>query len=216
MTICLFDLDGTLVDSTKPVLAALNGALDDLGLDRVTADDLNFIIGPPLRATFVTLVADRGGDEAMADRLLDAYRAAYRSTSTELAASYPGVPELLEGLRESVRLGVVTSKPAAYAFPILDALGFSEMMEVMEGPDLRETDAKPATLARALDRLGAVSDAGPFYMIGDRYHVVEAGQSAGVRTIGVTWGFGDRVELTDAGADLVVDSPDEIGGVVQR
>ena len=214
MTICLFDLDGTLVDSTKPVLAALNGALDDLGLDRVTVDDLNFIIGPPLRATFVTLVADRGGDEAMADRLLDAYRTAYRTTSTELAASYPGVPELLEGLRGSVRLGVVTSKPAAYAVPILDALGFSEMMEVMEGPDLSETEAKPATLARALDRLGAVPGAGPIYMIGDRYHDIEAGQSAGVRTIGVTWGFGSRDELATAGADFVADAPEEISDIV--
>ena len=180
----------------------------------MTVDDLNFIIGPPLRATFVTLVADRGGDEAMADRLLDAYRTAYRTTSTELAASYPGVPELLEGLRGSVRLGVVTSKPAAYAVPILDALGFSEMMEVIEGPDLSETEAKPATLARALDRLGAVPGAGPIYMIGDRHHDIEAGQSAGVRTIGVTWGFGSRDELATAGADFVADAPEEISDIV--
>ena len=214
MTICLFDLDGTLTDSTEPVLAALNGTLDDLGLDRVTVEDLSFIIGPPLHATFVTLVADRGGDEEMADRLLDTYRVRYRTTSTELAVSYPGVPELLQGLMGSARLGVVTSKPATYAIPILDALGFSEMMEVMEGPDLSESEAKPATLARALDRLGAVPDAGSIYMIGDRYHDIEAGQSAGVRTIGVTWGFGDRNELADAGADHVVDSPDEIGGIV--
>lgn len=214
MTTCLFDLDGTLVDSTQPVLGALNTALDDLDLAPVTVEDLNFIIGPPLRATFVTLVAQRGRDEATADRLLDRYRAGYRTISTELAVSYPGVPELLENLRTRTRLGVVTSKPAMYAIPILDALGFSPMMEVMEGPSLSESEAKPATLARALDHLGIASGLESVFMIGDRYHDIEAGQSANVRTIGVTWGFGGREELTTAGADFVVDTPAEICEIV--
>lgn len=216
MTICLFDLDGTLVDSTQPVLTALNAALDDLDLAPVTVEDLNFIIGPPLRATFVTLVAERGGDEATADRLLDAYRSGYRTTSIDLAVSYPGVPKLLADLKGRTRLGVVTSKPTAYAIPILDALGFSSLMEVMEGPGLSETEAKPATLARTLDRLGVVSNFESVFMIGDRYHDIEAGRSAGVRTIGVTWGFGNRDELTDAGADYVVDTPGEVSEIVLR
>ena len=214
MTICLFDLDGTLVDSTRPVLTALNAALDDLDLAPVTAEDLNFIIGPPLRATFVALVAERGGDESTADRLVDAYRSGYRTTSIDLAVSYPGVPELLDDLKGHTRLGVVTSKPTAYAIPILDALGFSSMMEVMEGPGLGETEEKPATLARALDRLGVVSSFESVFMIGDRYHDIEAGQSAGVRTVGVTWGFGSRGELTDVGADYVVDTPDKVSEIV--
>jgi len=213
MIICLFDLDGTLVDSTKPVLAALNAALDDLDLAPVTVEDLSSIIGPPLRATFVTLVAERGANEDIADRLLDTYRARYRTTSTELAASYPGVPELLERLHGRTRLGVVTSKPTTYAIPILDALGFSSMMEVMEGPGLSETEAKPATLARALDRLGVISDFDSIFMIGDRHHDIEAGRSAGVRTVGVTWGFGSRDELGDAGAEFVVDVPNEISTI---
>jgi len=214
MTICLFDLDGTLVDSTQPVLTALKAALDDLDLAPVTVEDLSFIIGPPLRATFVTLVAERGGNEATADRLLDAYRSGYRTTSIDLAVSYPGVPGLLDDLKGHTRLGVVTSKPAAYAIPILDALGFSSMMEVMEGPGVSETEAKPATLARALDRLGVVSNFASVYMIGDRYHDIEAGRSVGARTIGVTWGFGSREELAGAGTDFVVDTPDEISGIV--
>ena len=214
MTICLFDLDGNLVDSTQPVLAALNTALDDLDLAPVTVEDLSFIIGPPLRETFATLVAKQGRDETTADRLLDTYRAGYRTTSTDLDVSYPGVPELLENLRTRTRLGVVTSKPATYVIPILDALGFSEMMEVMEGPSLSESEAKPATLARALDRLGVATGLDSVFMIGDRYHDIEAGQSAGVRTIGVTWGFGSREELTAAGADFVVDTPAEISEIV--
>jgi len=214
MTICLFDLDGTLVDSTQPVLTALNAALDDLDLASVTIEDLNFIIGPPLRATFGTLVAERGGNVATADRLLDAYRSGYRTTSIDLATSYPGVPELLDDLRGHTRLGVVTSKPTAYAIPILDALGFSSIMQVMEGPGLSETEAKPATLARALDRLGVVSDSDSVFMIGDRHHDIEAGRSAGVWTIGVTWGFGSRDELGEAGADYVVDTPDEVREIV--
>ncbi|MCJ7781225.1 MAG: HAD family hydrolase [Acidimicrobiia bacterium] len=210
MEVCLFDVDGTLVDSSEPVLLALNKALSEVGLRGVTSGDLGHLVGPPLRRTLETVVTDRGGRVELTDRLIDRYRLEYRTLSIELAASYSGVATLLDELAGRTRLGVVTSKPAEYAIPILDALGFSPMMEVIEGPDLSETEAKPETLARALTRLETRVEPRSVAMIGDRRQDVEAGQSAGVGTIGVTWGFGTRQELLTAGADHVVDSPGQI------
>lgn len=210
MELCLFDVDGTLVDSSEPVLLSLNKALGDVGLDGVTEDDLGRLVGPPLRRTLETVVMERGADVGLTDRVIDNYRQEYRTLSIELATSYPGVAALLGDLAGRTRLGVVTSKPARYAIPILDALGFSPMMEVIEGPDLSETEAKQATLARALAGLETLIEPGSIAMIGDRRQDVEAGQSAGVRTIGVTWGFGTRQELLTAGAHYVVDVPDQV------
>ena len=58
-----------------------------------------------------------------------------------------------------------------------------------------------------------ISDFDSIFMIGDRHHDIEAGRSAGVRTVGVTWGFGSRDELGDAGAEFVVDVPNEISTI---
>jgi len=214
MTICLFDLDGTLVDSREPILRALNTALDDVGLERVTAADLWRHVGPPLQLTLHSLLSQRGDDVGHVPALIEAYRTEYQAVSVALARSYPGVPELLDSLTGRVRLGVVTSKPGVYASPILDALGFSAGMEVVEGPGLTGVEPKPVTLARALTRLGADDRVDDVTVIGDRRYDIEAGRAHNTRTIGVTWGFGSRDELEQAGADRVVDHPGEIADIV--
>ena len=122
---CLFDVDGTLVESPTPIFRSLNSALDDVGLAHITRTDLKRIIGPPLRSTFETLVEERGAGPETVEHLLNTYREEYRTASIDWAASYPGVPGLLDELAGTTRLAVVTSKPAEYAIPILDALGFS-------------------------------------------------------------------------------------------
>jgi phosphoglycolate phosphatase len=215
MKVCLFDVDGTLVNSSAPVLRSLNSALDDVGLEHITTADLGRIVGPPLRATFETLVRERGAGPETVERLLTSYRDVYRTVSIDLAATYPGVRELLDELAGTTRLAVVTSKPTEYAIPILDALGFSPMMEVMEGPSLSETEPKTETLARTLRRLNVFDRLDEVAMIGDRHHDIDAGRANGVATIGVTWGFGSRTELAGALADNVVETPADIARIVQ-
>ncbi len=212
---CLFDVDGTLVDSGAPVLRSLNSALDDVGLEHITTADLGRIVGPPLRATLETLVRERGAGPETVERLLTSYRDVYRTVSIDLAATYPGVRELLDELAGTTRLAVVTSKPTEYAIPILDALGFSPMMEVMEGPGLSETEPKTETLARTLRRLNVFDRLDEVAMIGDRHHDIDAGHANGVATIGVTWGFGSRTELAGALADHVVETPADVARIVQ-
>lgn len=214
MTVCLFDVDGTLVDSRVPILRALNTALVGAGLDPVVDADLGHHVGPPLQLTLERLLTERGENVGLVGSLVQAYRAEYRSISVELAASYPGVQSMLNDLEGKLRLGVVTSKPAVYAVPILSALGLASMMEVIEGPDLSEIEAKPITLARALDRLGENGALDDVTMVGDRREDMEAGHAHGVRTVGVTWGFGTREELVAAGAQHIVDRPEAVVPIV--
>jgi len=206
----LLDVDGTLVDSTKPILLALNTALSDAGMPPITHADLGRYVGPPLRTALDALFAERGEDGSRIPSLMEAYRRSYQPLSVELAVTYPGVADLLDVLHGDARLAVVTTKPTVYAVPILEALGFASMMEAIEGPDVTRVESKTVTMARALDRLGPRERIGLLTMVGDRHHDIEAGAHHGATTIGVTWGFGSRKELSAAGADHIVDRPDEI------
>jgi phosphoglycolate phosphatase len=207
---CLFDVDGTLVDSTKPILQALNVALNASGLPELTASDLSRYVGPPLRELLGSLLATRGDDPALLEAVMHTFREVYQRISIEMAISYPEVPQLLAALRGRLRLGVVTSKPGAYAVPILEALHIAPLMEVIEGPPLSEDEPKTVTMARALDRLTSNGPLDTVAMVGDRKHDVEAAHSHGLRAIGVTWGFGTRSELAEAGADAIADTPAEL------
>lgn len=214
MTICLFDLDGTLLDSREPILSGMNRALTAVGLEPVTDDELWPHIGPPLRVLLEELLTERGDDPALVEPLVEVYRAEYRTLSIELARIYPGIADLLDALAGRTRLGVVTSKPQIFALPILETLDLAERMEVIEGADPTDSEPKPITLARALERLGVDSGFDRVTIVGDRRHDVEAGRVFGLRTVGVTWGFGSRDELLVAGADTIVDHPSEITPLV--
>jgi phosphoglycolate phosphatase len=209
-TICLFDLDGTLLDSREPILRSLNRALASCDLEPIAGEDLWRHVGPPLETTLVSLLVDRGEDPRRVRSLIDAYRNEYRTISLDLAITYPGITALLDSMETRVRLGVVTSKPSAFARPIIETLELTSRFEIVEGPGDTELEPKPTTLERALTKLGVHPVTHAVTMIGDRHHDIEAGRALGTRTIGVTWGFGDRGELEAAGADAVADRPGQI------
>jgi phosphoglycolate phosphatase len=200
------DLDGCLVDSRAAIGRCLNLGLEAAGLAPRPEAELHRLIGPPLHEAFVTLLREGGADTRLAPRCVAAYREAYTEVSLTDTLVVDGVPTALELLARSTILAVVTSKPVAFAEPILTALGLREWLTAVHGPSL-EARAEPKT--RTLDR--ALADVLPgappsaTVMVGDRHHDVGAGLACGTRTVGVTWGIGDAAEL--AAADALVDDP---------
>lgn len=212
-----FDLDGCVTDSAAAIADGMRHALDVLGRPMLTAEQLRAAIGPPLRTTFAAVVRAAGHDPnagpgaEMLDAAVTAYRTRYEQVGFDLTRPVDGMVALLERLRAS-EVGttvLVTAKPTAVAEPLLRHLGLAGMFDAVYGapmgPDVEE---KRITLARALRRHAtSPQDA---IMIGDRSHDVLAGRSCGTRTVGVLWGAGDRPELEQAGADLIVAHPDEL------
>jgi len=211
---CLLDFDGCLADTSRPIIVAMNATLASRGLAPINETEMLPYIGPPLLGSMVTILGDRGADPSLAAEVVDDYRARFESITVEMAATFPGVAELLDRLSGLVRLAVVTSKPAVYARPVLDRLGFTEHFEFIEGANLSETEQKSETLARGVRRLGNEFESSRAVMIGDRRFDIEAAIANGIPSIGVTWGFGTRVELESAGATLVVDQPSELADAV--
>ena len=209
------DLDGCLVDSTKAIPRCLNEALAALGLPRRATADLVRFIGPPLTENVAILLAEAGADPELASQLIHRYRDCYTEIAPAETTVIPGIPDALERLAGQTRLAVVTSKPGPFARPILGATGLAGYFVAVHAPELDEqAEAKADTLARAL--ADVVPDAPPARtaMVGDRSHDVVAGRACGTRTVGVTWGAGDRPELEAAGADHLVDTPAELADLL--
>lgn len=209
MSLVLFDLDGTLVDSRAGIVTAVNATLRSLGEPVRPARELERGIGPPLHETFGALLAHRRLDAAALDAVVEDYRARYAVGMVAGSLVYPGIPELLDALRAAgITLAVATSKARPLARALLEGLGLAGRFAAIEGPVPPARDDKATTVGRALAAVGPLG--GPATMVGDRHHDVEGALAHGLRPVGVAWGFGSREELLGAGADVVARDPGEL------
>jgi phosphoglycolate phosphatase len=204
--IALFDLDGTLTDPKAGITRSIQYALDKLGRPVPEADELTWMIGPPLIASFTKLLD--GPEDAQ--EALGLYRERFGVTGLFENEVYAGIPALLQDLRnKGVRLFVATSKPHVYARQIIDHFELSRFFSGIYGSELDNRNADKRDLIRHIleqerfDQAGAV-------MIGDRKHDAVGAKANGLASIGVTWGYGSRQELLDAGVDCLVDTPQDL------
>ncbi len=205
----LFDLDGVLADSRRPIIDCINAALEALGLETRPDADVVPIIGPPTEIGFGELLGVAPDDD-LVTRAVREYRARYAHALHD-TRSYPGVPAAVRGLASDHLLGVATSKPRRYAMPVLEAIGLAPLFAYVAGPEPGGPNDKHAMVAEAL---GALPDA--VAMVGDRRYDMEAARDHGLRAIGVTWGFGTRAELEAAGAQDLVDDADALLAAATR
>ncbi len=195
----LFDLDGTRTDPRLGITTCIRRALDGMGVP--SPAQLDDWIGPPLYDSFL----DYLGSAGPAREALERYRERFGRVGLYENELYPGIDETLAKLRSGgAILYVVTSKPHVYAVPIVEHFGLARHFRRVYGSELDGTRGDKAALIRyVLDQEGIA--AGDAAMIGDRRHDVAGARANGVRSIGVTWGYGGRQELDEAGADLICD-----------
>lgn len=189
----LFDLDGVLADSRRPIIDCVNDALESLGFERRSDPEVEPIIGPPTEIGFGMLLGVPPEDP-LVDRGVREYRARY-STALHATPSYPGVPELIAELADDHLLGVATSKPRRYALPVLEAIGLAPLFAYVAGPEPGGPNDKRSMVTEAMAALPEATT-----MVGDRSYDMLAANTLGLRAIGVLWGFGSRDELVAAGA----------------
>jgi phosphoglycolate phosphatase len=206
--VVLFDLDGVLADSRLAITSCMNHALVEAGRVPVAPEALYPLIGPSLAYGFASLLAVAPDDPAVAS-CIASYRSVYAEVSVRDTPAYPGVPEALDAIAAAApgrRLAVATSKPRAFAEPLLEALGLRDRFAHIAAPELDlHVESKTATVAAALAALGAATGTGA--MVGDRHVDMAAAHAHGLRAVGATWGFGTEAELREAGADVLVGAP---------
>ncbi|MBP3392520.1 MAG: HAD-IA family hydrolase [Clostridia bacterium] len=205
----LFDLDGTLTD---PGLGITNGilyALDKMGIEKPPRAELYDFIGPPLKATLMERfhLDAQGGTDA-----LRYYREFYSTVGLFENEVYPGIPELLQKLREAGKtLIVATSKPEIYTKRILERFELAEYFHFVAGCTLEEERLhKDEVIAYAIDQCGLAGKEAEIVMIGDRKYDMEGAKVNNLSRIGVTYGYGSKEELEKAGADATADTAKEL------
>ena len=211
ITTVLFDLDGTIIDSSTGIRRCADESLLHHGLPAITDEQFAHFIGPPLTVGFGSVCPD----DAMIDSLVTVYREHYGAGGMYEYSVYDGVPELLQRLRaRNLRLAVATSKVQRFARPVVDHAGLTAEFEVVIGAERDGAGAaQPVVMDSALRYLG-ITDPGSVVMIGDREHDGHGASALGTGFVGVTWGFGTEAELRSAGAHHVVVHPSEIDGVI--
>lgn len=209
--LCLFDLDGTLIDSELGILTCVRHALTQMGVPAPDPATMRDWIGPPLHHSFAPLLDH---DEARIQAAIVHYHDRFKTVGWREHTVYPGVDRLVAGLQAAGhRLAVVTSKPKIHAAPIVESLPFAAAFERLYGPEPGHPHCEKASMiAAALADFGSVPEHA--VMIGDRRFDIEGAVSNRVRGFGVLWGFGSRDELQQAGAVSVAAGPDELAAML--
>lgn len=209
--LCLFDLDGTLIDSELGILTCIRHALTQVGVPVPAQADMRSWIGPPLHHTFAPLLDH---DEVRTQAAIAHYYERFEAVGWREHTVYPGIDRLIAGLQAAGhRLAVVTSKPKIHAAPIVESLPFAAAFERLYGPEPGHPHCEKASMiASALADFS--STPGQAVMIGDRRFDMEGAVANRVRGFGVLWGFGSREELQQAGATSVAAGPDELAALL--
>ncbi|MGM0215013.1 NIF family HAD-type phosphatase [Enterococcus sp. AZ109] len=210
--VVLFDLDGTLTDSSKGIIASITYMLKDLKLEVPADDVLRSFIGPPLSLSLGKLY---GMDKEAAQKATLIYRDYYAAHGIHELEVYPGIADTLAELSKSYILGLATSKPAPYAEQIINELGFSGYFTGIFGADMNgQREGKATIIKDALAHL--TEDLSGVVMIGDREFDIKGAKENGIASIGVLYGFGNLEELQLAGADRIVKDAKEIPTAVKE
>lgn len=190
----MFDLDGTLVDSSVDITNALNYATEPYDFGRITPDRTITLVGEGITRLIEKLVVEeRAG---IVPDVLDRFSRYYSDHLADFTLPYQGVSETLEKL-SGYRKAVISNKREAMSRKLLDKIGLLRYFDMVVGGDsAEERKPSPMPLRKALDAFGVTPREA--VMVGDSNYDIEAGRAAGVRTVAVTYGF-RRVEyLRDA------------------
>lgn len=203
----LFDLDGTLTDPGMGITNSVMYALKEMGYEVPPRSDLYQFIGPPLHDSFSQFC---GMSETEAVEAVRQYRVYYRDKGIFENDVYEGIPGMLQALAKAGRhLVLATSKPEEFAKIIMAHYGLDKWVKDIAGATMdKARGTKGKVIAYALERFGV--DPAAAVMVGDREHDIIGGKENNLPGIGVTFGYGSREELNEAGAIAVADSPAEL------
>ena len=210
----LFDLDGTLTDSSDGITGCIRHALECLGRPCPGNEALAAFIGPPLRGTFATLLGTT--DPELIATALSHYRARYDEVGLYENRVYDGVREMLEAAgRLADAMYVTTAKLQHAATRIVAHFGLARHFTRVYGTELDGRFDRKADLLAHLLETGVIR-AETSIMVGDRDLDIAAAKAHGLRAIGALWGFGARRELAAAGADDLCESPHALPACLAR
>lgn len=212
--LAVFDCDGTLVDGQADICAAMEAAFVQTGLGTPDRMAVRRIVGLSLPVAIRKLAPEAGPEQWHATS--EAYKQVFRAMRAEGRLSeplFPGIAPMLGRLFDTGwSLGVATGKSDRGLRNVLAVHALSDRFVTLQTADRHPSKPHPAMLEAALDEACALP--GDSVMIGDTTYDIAMAGAAGVRPIGVAWGYHAPDELLAAGADAVAETPEELEGLL--
>lgn len=213
----LFDMDGTILDSLQDLMDSANFALQGTGSGPYNLDQYRYFVGNGARNLIRRAVAGHVDpmpegcepDPKLVDEVMARFKEHYETNKTNKTAPYDGIMELLAKLKEQGYMTAVISNKYDAAVKELAVQYFDGLLSaaVGEGGDVRPKP-EPDGINKVLGQFGLAREEAIY--VGDSDVDVITAHNAGLFCVGVTWGFRGRLELEKAGADAIIDSPEEI------
>ncbi len=203
--VVIFDLDGTLSDSIHSIKYSGDRTMEKFGYGPFSEEQYKYFVGDGAR-NLVKRALAAGGDTELAhfEEAYALYREIFRENCMYRVRPYEGIPELLATLKvQHVKIAVLSNKPHAETVNVVETLYGKGYFDVIEGQkEGLAIKPSPDGVFRILERLSLGAE--------DLLYLGDTGKGAGAFTVGALWGFRDRAELEEGGADAVIEHPLEL------
>ena len=211
MKACIFDLDGTLTNTLESMTYSVNLTLEEMGLSKITKDQCRLFVGNGARVLMEkSLKAAGDTDASRIEEGMEIYGRIFDRNCTYHVTPYKGIPEMLKALKDKgIQLAVLSNKPDRQTVKVVKAIFGEELFDYAQGQkEGIRRKPEPDGVWYLMEQMH-VSKEECLY-IGDSEVDAATGRNAGLKTIGVLWGFRDRTTLETAGADHLIARPDEL------
>jgi len=209
INLIIFDLDGTLVNTSVDIMNALNYAIAPYGLDQLNVARTISMVGEGVSTLISRLLGQSGAE--LKSEVLKRFLDYYSVHLNDFSFPYPGVRETLEVLG-GYRKTVISNKRTDLSRRLLENLGLAGYFDFIWGSDsVPEKKPSPVPVLEMLKKVGCTFDEA--VIVGDSNFDIEAGRAAGVRTVAVSYGFRDASFLKDA--DFIINSMTELPSMLE-
>ena len=211
----IFDLDGTLLDTIEDLGDSVNEVLSSRDFPEHTYDQYCLFIGDGMEKLIQrSIPRECLDDKLLVGKILNDYREAYSRNWNKKSKPYQGVMNLLNQLKmRDVKSSVLSNKPHQFTELCVEELIGNKYFEMVLGQ--REGVKKKPSPEGAIEICHSLNiDPEETLFIGDTNVDIATGIAAGMKTIGVLWGFREEKELREAGAHYIIDRPDQVLDVI--
>lgn len=214
--LCIFDMDGTLVNTIDTIAYFGNTTLENFGFDTIPTDEYKLLIGNGSRVLIERMLKFVGAEVENVDEIHKWYMNKYDNDFMYLTRAYDGIIPMLRKLKnDGIKTAILSNKDDVTTKKVASELFESGLIDLCLGARQgKALKPDPESVLEIIEELGVEKD--ECLYIGDTATDIQTARNAGLYSIGVLWGFRDEAELKGAGADVLISEPMKITEIACR
>ena len=211
----LFDLDGTLVNSLYDLAAATNYCLENEGLATHDLEKYRYFIGNGIPNLIERALPEGQKTPERIEEVKEKFLRRYSEHCCDKTAPYEGIPELIATLKQrGIKVAIITNKAQSMTDIIVKKLFCDDFVYVLGKREDFPLKPDPSSARYLMEKLSLTPETCLF--VGDSGVDMQTALNAGIKSVGVLWGFREREELLENGANYIIDAPHQLLGIIEE